>query len=139
MRKEDVKEFAKACYNCAFPEVGMGTKTYSELADDFCQKHIGPTVREAFSAVFAPVPDGATCHIGSWFGASEPLTKMEAIYLVPGGWPTSLAVRQGWANHKTYEFPFGPDISDRPASSFIGFFGDAFDNYVKEQLEKERN
>lgn len=94
------------------------------------------TVRECFEKTFGPIPDGATCHIGT------------EVYQ----WPIRDACER--AIHPTYAeinlhspselnkwhphngdwdwHPFGPDISDRPAESFRGFFGVAYDAALDE-------
>lgn len=89
------------------------------------------TVREIFQMLTEKSLDVYTCHIGSWGGPTAGNFRMEPTVMhtmVGPTWPSHLST---WANHGSYEFPLGPDISDRPASSFIGFFGgdytDAYD------------
>jgi len=91
------------------------------------------TVREAFSKAFGPVPDGATCHVGHWAGPTMDSWRMEPTTHVSGGWPNPL--NRSWDNGHAYEFPIGPDISDRPASSFLGFFGAEYDAVVNSEVK----
>jgi hypothetical protein len=85
------------------------------------------TVREAFSLAFGPMPDGATCHIGNHDRDCE----IDATIVDPSRPRWSLTFNFGtWNNDDAYEFPTGPDISDRPASAFLGFFGAEYDAVV---------
>lgn len=81
------------------------------------------TVREAFEAAYAPIPEGATCHVG--YSPAGPILNSEGF--PDDGFPYewdgnawSLLVQGEW----------GPDISDRPASAFLGFFGERYDEVV---------
>lgn len=90
------------------------------------------TVREAFEKAYGQLQKGVTCHIGHWAGPSmtgwmmEPTIKPEGI-----SWPQALS-RRKWGNSDIYEYVIGPDISDRPASAFLGFFGKEYDDVVNE-------
>ena len=81
-------------------------------------------VREVFNKAFGEVPEGATCHVGNW--STESCDSEPTIAL-----PTVIGDRcYIWREFWTAMFgglAFGPDISDRPAESFRGFFGDAYD------------
>lgn len=97
------------------------------------------TVREAFSADYGPVSVVATCHVGFWWGPdhNSPFTLGPTIR-DPGeaeGWPECWDdITERWSASMALEFPLGPDISDRPASSFLGFFGEAYDQIVEASL-----
>lgn len=105
------------------------------------------TVREIFSKAFGEVPEGATCHIGS---RSE-YDDCEHIEPVVCG--SSRIIAERWSDgllqwepivyfdgtepdHGKWDSPFGPDISDRPAESFRGFFGAEYDNCLDAEGEK---
>lgn len=87
------------------------------------------TVREAFSLAFGPVPDGAECFVadeeGVWaicmVGKNKLTADTEAMRWCDEG--------ETGTSRRPY-FPFGPDISDRPAEAFLGFFGDEYDKVV---------
>jgi hypothetical protein len=87
------------------------------------------TVREAFSKAFGEVPEGATCHIavsheyeGSTIAAT---TVVDGV--VRYRYPQKI-----WGDYvATGGEPCGPDISDRPAGAFVGFFGEAYDRVVE--------
>lgn len=99
---------------------------FSEQDDLFAPKPM--TVREAFSVAFGSVPDGATCHIANTgFGMRIRATyaKEECLFFV--------------SRYKEWEFcemseSYGPDISDRPAEAFLGFFGERYDKAVRGEL-----
>jgi len=69
------------------------------------------TVRQVVEEAFGPVPEGATVHV-----AHPDTYDKDPAYQLPG--------TNDWRC-------FGPDISDRPASSFIGFFGEDFDRVAR--------
>lgn len=87
------------------------------------------TVKEAFCKAFGEVPEGATCHIGCDYGYDGYRIIVYEIhgllyyhqYKCPG-YPDG-----GWMIEEEAHGAHGPDISDRPAESFIGFFGAEFD------------
>lgn len=87
------------------------------------------TVREAFEKAYGPMPEGATCHIGAdccnrgWSGGAT-IVNVDGIR----GWCGS---RWGHAGGH-YPEPYGPDISDRLAEAFLGFFGGEYDRVVEE-------
>ena len=84
------------------------------------------TVREAFSKAFGEVPEGATCHIA----ASDPNLNLHlwATYEANGEVMEPRPDKWGGPMRFTVE---GPDISDRPAEAFLGFFGEAYDKVVQ--------
>lgn len=92
------------------------------------------TVKQVAEKVYGPIPDGATLHIGrvyvcdgETFGLSHCVPSLpihENIFTVydnpmPTEWTETAA-----------DDVIGPDISDRPAASFVGFFGKEFDDAV---------
>lgn len=96
-------------------------------------------VREVFERAYGAIPDGATCHVAS--------QDSGGTYIAPYvGVPTFkrvMEVDKGvWKVVMYIEFSdlFGPDISDRDAEAFRGFFGDdydaALDALTKEEGEK---
>jgi hypothetical protein len=95
------------------------------------------TVKECFNAIYEGIPEGATCHVAAMtkdetgFHPSEILnlpTYFDGTYTVCfGRW---IGGRKGNRQWKAV----GPDISDRPASAFEGFFGEAYDAYLKKAL-----
>lgn len=96
------------------------------------------TVKEVFEKAFGPLPEGVTgCFIGDDPGCSGdpgiefmPTVSVDDWTMVrvdqwgcktaPAGWV------RGWGANA------GPDISDRSASAFVGFFGDEFDRIAQE-------
>ena len=87
------------------------------------------TVRDAFSLAFGEVPEGATCHVavshpyeGSTIAATT-VVDGEVHYRYPTKW--------GEGSVYTGGDPDGPDISDRPAEAFLGFFGETYDKVVQ--------
>lgn len=96
------------------------------------------TVREVFGLLYGPIPDDAGCYIGAdccnrgWQEGpcvSTPNGKEDDGLNLDG--PTALGWSekdQGWY-HIGGHYPraYGPDISDRPAEAFRGFFGEAYD------------
>ncbi len=91
------------------------------------------TVREAFEKAWRAVPEGATCHIGTMGrGPTKSGWRISPTYYSGEcSWPATIAYGV-WSKNHTYEYPIGPDISDRPASAFLGFFGDEYDRVVAE-------
>lgn len=93
------------------------------------------TVREAFSLAFGEVPEGATCHAWHWRRSGEIVIK--PTYYTPestadvwmGTW-CELKPDEGTIWH-VYKSKPSPDISNRPAESFIGFFGEKYDKVVQ--------
>ena len=91
------------------------------------------TVREAFSKAYGEVPDGATCHIGTEDSATlciyptyyHPFyQRVMSVGMSPDG--------ESWGiSH--HSLAYGPDISDRLASEFVGFFGGDFDKVVGDE------
>lgn len=86
------------------------------------------TAKQAFERAYGPIPEGATCHIGVDECLAVDIYPTvyvpfydRVIHGKPGGFEIVY-------NGK----PAGPDISDRPASAFIGFFDEAYDNAVRE-------
>lgn len=95
------------------------------------------TVREIFSKAFGEVPDVFSCHIGHAFsrGSAYHWEPIEIARITPtkfdGHWPEELT-----GEAKAFEYPLGPDIGDRPAESFRGFFGAEYDNCLDAEGEK---
>lgn len=89
------------------------------------------TVREAFSKAFGPVPDGATCHLGHDNGSARGhyavIASADAL-----GTTTTYKFASGRWVCPSLGVPVivGPDIGERPAKSFLGFFGNAYDKAV---------
>lgn len=89
------------------------------------------TVREAFSLAFGEVPEGATCHVAVAFpyegSMISPVYVHDGVIYYRFNWSTS------WSeDHVSKDVsPDGPDISDRPAESFLGFFGEKYDKVVQ--------
>lgn len=82
------------------------------------------TIRQAFEALYGPIPEGATCHIGTcrcYGGTTTP-----AIY---NDGRISVAYTDRWETIRLHDIE-SPDISDRPAYEFRGFFGTEFDELV---------
>lgn len=97
------------------------------------------TVREAFSLAFGPVPDGATCHVGYWEGQGAGPVDHQVPSATIANCPPGTRVGDGgaWLSRGKDFGGIGPDISDRQAEAFLGFFGEAYDRVVngsKEQL-----
>lgn len=92
------------------------------------------TVREAFSKAFGPVPDGATCHVAYCYFTE---LRVAPVYLHNCNVYTTVSTMmddQVWQGmHFDGERVFGPDISDRLAESFRGFFGAEYDKMLEVQ------
>lgn len=92
------------------------------------------TVREAFSLAFGEVPEGATCHFYSVW-TEEGGKDSGAAYICNEGVRVSNRFANAWNSHLwkrfSSEYFVSPDISDRPAESFLGFFGEAYDKVVQ--------
>ena len=86
------------------------------------------TVREAFSLAYGDVPEGATCHF-----AHDGFTGGWGVYFAvcyrPCG--TSLRFLGGQWQVLPFKSIKSPDISDRPAEAFLGFFGEVYDKVVQ--------
>jgi hypothetical protein len=91
------------------------------------------TVKQAFEKAFGPIPEGATCHIG----CRDMYTNIEvdACYRHIGE-TFFLNVHNKFVRFCDH-FAFGPDISHRPASAFLGFFGGEYDRVVEEWIESQ--
>jgi hypothetical protein len=100
------------------------------------------TVREAFEKAYGPIPEGATCWLGAYahhlYGIiAAPLMEVPSpaigddfsadfVYDEDDG--------EGWIHWDTVgatKLGNSP-ICDRPASAFLGFFGDKYDRVVSE-------
>lgn len=96
------------------------------------------TVRQAFSLAFGPVPEGATCHFAGGCIESETLVTSEPVLIHSAGVKVSNAFGDRWNKHFWRKLPanvwVSPDISDRPAEAFLGFFGDRYDAVVRGEL-----
>ena len=85
------------------------------------------TVLEAFAKAFGPLPEGVDgCFVGV-LGAydmnMEPtVSRNKHVDTIYNDWRTLSA---SWE-------PSGPNIADRPAESFRGFFGDRYDAVLDE-------
>lgn len=90
------------------------------------------TVRQAFCLAFGEVPDGATCHIGY---VSRSGYRSIAPTLAIGD-AICFGYLDHWVRMDAADNPFGNDISDLPAETFvtIGVFGDRYDNAVRGEL-----
>jgi hypothetical protein len=99
------------------------------------------TVREVFSKAFGDVPEGATCHAG--YGNAGVTYLGESIKTCDPHTPSlKVPVRKTtgdfeWLVFGTYGFPKTPDISDRDAEAFRGFFGAEYDNAL-DQLQEAK-
>ena len=86
------------------------------------------TVREAFSKAFGEVPEGATCHVGyshMYEGITLGPTLLLEGKLLQAYWSPT------W-DESSADDEAGPDIANRPAESFKGFFGAEFDKILDE-------
>lgn len=90
------------------------------------------TVREAFSLAFGEVPEGATCHLAVAFpyegSMISPVYVHDGMVYYRFSWSTSYSQDRVSDDGVT---PDGPDISNRPAEAFLGFFGDKYDKVVQ--------
>ena len=102
-------------------------------------------VNEAFAKAFAPIPEGATCHLAGEEGQKGD-TIIGACISIDGKscrWATNMKMAPEtemtwrWHSYGNGDSVDTPDISDRPAESFRGFFGDAYDRVLDEALEPE--
>ena len=81
-----------------------------------------PKVREVFERAYGPVPDGATCHVG--YSVPCEGVSICAAYDVEGRCYSSRG--DDWEAF-SFDESEGPDISDRDAEAFRGFFDAAYD------------
>jgi len=87
------------------------------------------TVREAFELAYGPMHEGSECYMLFWYGAELLCGACSLLFdgtVLEHGGGISNAVVEG-------AYVEGPDISDRPATSFIGFFDKKYDEVVKAQ------
>lgn len=98
------------------------------------------TVREAFVKAYGPIPEGAptgvvVCQHTILGLRSGPIyVPFARIPTVNGMSQRVIGRKCGWAHDsiKDHEFvEHWPDISDRPAHAFLGFFGEEYDKVVK--------
>jgi len=79
-----------------------------------------PTARDVFEAL-SPLPEGSTCHVGRF--VSFEYVICPTINKVDGN-------VSSWEDDD-FTYPcddvFGPDISGRPASAYVGILGDDYD------------
>ena len=87
------------------------------------------TVKQVAEKVYGPIPEGATLH---------------PAFEDDDGRFISLCFKHDYYVSCIYDSPpfwrmcprtdaNGPDISDRPATSFVGFFGKEFDDAVRQE------
>jgi hypothetical protein len=100
------------------------------------------TVKEAFSKAFGEVPEGASCHIGAGRNSQQWLWMSDSRHVYATYQIEHPADDDGWRavstcyGHSAGQWAsvgwraYGPDISDRPAKAFLGFFGEAYDQVV---------
>ena len=105
------------------------------------------TIREAFSKLYGEIPEDATCHIGyeepydsyiifrPIIKVRHPLTRKASYKLMEGFGGRWMDV--GFMPYMDGFCAVGPDLSDRPASAFLGFFGKEFDDFVEENKDEE--
>lgn len=104
------------------------------------------SVRQAFSLAFGEVPEGAyicliasehkecvSCQLSHWQREACFYYKNKS-YFWHESTTTSLGVeRPGfWEEREGWGVIMTVDISDRPATAFMGFFGDAYDKILDE-------
>ena len=86
------------------------------------------TVKEIFSKAFGDVPEGATCHVK----LAECASLVPCFRVVTKGHKALLTETFQADHHQRWYVSkysvCGPDISDRPAEAFRGFFGAEYDN-----------
>jgi hypothetical protein len=95
------------------------------------------TVKEVFSKAFGDVPEGATCHVKLRECASlEP-----CFQVVTKGHKATLNETFQVDHHQRWYVSqysvIGPDISNRDAEAFRGFFGAEYDAAL-DQLQGEK-
>lgn len=114
------------------------------------------TVKQVAEKVYGPIPDGVTLHIGCgdcMDGENVHLTvdikkHLDNHYsvlrtMVWKAWSNDKLIKgycrytsfgaetaPGWFKQEKTQYLIGPDISDRDASAFLGFFGKEFDDAV---------
>lgn len=98
------------------------------------------TVREAFGKAFGDVPEDYPCYAqfgnlaNNYNGACiTQIHETGDVVMVP--------VWTGKDNYYEWKYQYGvypksPDISDRPAESFRGFFGKEYDDVIDAQKEE---
>ena len=96
------------------------------------------TVREAFEMTWGEIPSDAVCHVHYDDSGVCPAIVFNdpdaegqeyglvRIFAVPDG------KRGDWEGWVEDGEPVSPDISDRPAEAFLGFFGEDYDRVVQE-------
>jgi hypothetical protein len=106
------------------------------------------TVREVFSRAFGEVPEGNSCHIGNRSeyddcehieptvcGTNEIIAERWSFGLVR--WEPVVYFDGTDIDRMKWDAPFGPDISNRDAEAFRGFFGAEYDNALDQLQEKK--
>lgn len=86
------------------------------------------TVREAFEKAYGSIPEGATCHVGYTYFDQ---TRIRATHGHNGNVYTHIDELHVWqGDNFDNEVVIEPDISDRPAEAFRGFFGPEYDEVL---------
>lgn len=89
------------------------------------------TIREVFIQAFGPIPDDATCHLGTHIDDGmyvEPVIRYKSQR---NNEYCSADVSAGFWRESLDDDAWGPDISNRLASEFVGLFDDKFDEIVR--------
>ena len=87
------------------------------------------TVKDVFEKLWGPLPEKCTCHTSAAYHGYEILASMTgAIISGPGTMLTRLDDEEELT---IGYFENSPDISNRPAVVFEGYFGDKYDDEVR--------
>jgi len=106
-----------------------------------------PKVRDVLERAYGAIPEGATCHVGAFYNDGQFFSvggfSVRTPYLEPVYAASNLqqfvprnALGNQWNVMVLTGEPIGPDISDRDAEAFRGFFDAAYDAAL-DALRKE--
>lgn len=94
------------------------------------------TVKQAFEKAYGPLPEGATCHAGFFDHAGDVLIRPTIRWAEDFETLAASPLDGRFGPGSEHIDAFDPDISDRPASAFVGFFGSEYDNAVLHDHDK---
>lgn len=97
------------------------------------------TVLEAFRLAFGPLPEGEVhgCYIAHHSFLAGRVVRKPTMIIQWRGKPREFSHSLGAWSYDSDRDAFGPNIADRPASAFRGFFGDAYDAVLDQMSTPE--
>lgn len=88
------------------------------------------TAKQAFERAYGPLPGSAPLHLGAM--KDKYSIPVFGLFSMSGNVGVLIENGRIACTLASDSILLGPDISDRPASAFIGFFDEAYDNAVRE-------